>query len=173
MKRIFCLALVLLFFSACSVQEKISPMIFIERIINSNDKISADTENSFTENNRYVCFIKYSDKTDMVYQIETDEQGNATKISLTCTQTDKADDFIDCALATVSVYSPDDKTDEVSDALFNGYKLSDECLYFETQWHLYSAVISKNGLFFSVQSKKLIPPSKVEFSLKQNDIIEY
>lgn len=173
MKRVLSLLFILLLLGACSVQEKVSPMIFMERIIKSDSNINADIDNAFYEKNNYICYAKYADKTDVVFETEADEHGNATKISLACIQTDKVDDFVNCSVNIVKTYAPDDSAQDVINNLFADRKFSDKCLYHETQWYLYSAVISEKGLFFSVENKKLNPTSKVEFSLKQNDIVEY
>lgn len=173
MKRIVALLLVFLTLTACSVQEKMSPMIFIERIGQTDKKLIIDTENLFFENKNLVCYAVYAQKTKLVFEISTDEHGNSDKISLACIQTDKAPDFILCAKSVFSVCSPDDDSDAVFKELFGSKELSDECRYYETQWHSYAAVLSENGLFFSIENKKLVPQSEVEFSLKQNDIVEY
>lgn len=161
------------FLTACSVQEKVSPDIFIERLSERNENFVFDTENCFVEDKKYVFFAKYDIVIDTVFEITTDEQENAEKISLACVQTDKAESFISCTKKVIETYSPDDNADEIITALFDNTKLDEKNRYFETQWHSYSAALSKNGLFFSVKNKKLIEESSVEFSLKENDIVEY
>lgn len=173
MKKIACLVLVFLALTACSVQEKMSPWIFTERIQETDKSISIDTENSYYENGNFVCYASYKDNVRLVFEISTDEHGNSDKISLACTQTDKTDEFVLCAMNVVEAYAPDDSADEVIKNVFLKRELSGKCVYYDTQWHSYAAVLSENGLYFSAESKKLIPQSEVEFSLKQNDIVEY
>ena len=172
MKRIICAVAALVFLAACSVQENMSPQIFIERLQKNDSRFAVDTDNSFVDGG-FVYFVNYDNGLELVFEISTDEQGNSDKISLACIQTDKADEFIVCAEKTVEVYAPDDSADEVIKSLFSGRELNGEYVYYETLWHSYSAVLSENGLYFSALSKKLMPNSEVEFSLKQNDIVEY
>lgn len=171
MKRAVCILLSLLFLTACSVQEKFNPQIFIERIQKCNKNITV--ENTFYEDDVFVCFAVYNDNTDIVFEIETDEHENAKKISLACSQTDKADEFILCTNSIIDICAPDDDSGQVIKELFSERKLSNKFRYYETQWHSYSAVLSESGLYFSAESKKLVPQSEVEFSLKQNDIVVY
>ncbi len=173
MKKIFCLISVLLILGSCSVQEKVSPMIFMKRIIKTDNNLNADIDSSFVEDNNYICFAKYAEKTDVVFEIKTDEGGNVKKISLACTQADKTDDFIDCVSSVIKTYAPDDDIQSVLSSILLTKNTSDNFSYHETQWYLYSSAVTENGLYFSVENKKLIPQSEVEFSLKQNDIVEY
>lgn len=171
MKRAVCIFFSLLFLTACSVQEKVNPQIFIERIQKNNKNIAV--ENSFYEDAAFVCFAVYNGNTDIVFEIETDEQKNAKKISLACSQTDKADDFISCAECIIKTYAPDDDSGQVIKELFSQKEINGKFNYYETQWYSYSSVLSENGLYFSAEIKKLVPQTEVEFSLKQNDIVTY
>lgn len=173
MKKIACLMLAFFILTSCSVQEKMSPWIFTERIQKTDKNISIDTDNSYFENGDYVFYASYADDVKFIFEISTDEHGNSDKISLACTQTDKTDEFVLCAMRTIEAYAPDDSADEVMQNLFSNKEPNDKCIYYDTQWYSYAAVLSEKGLFFSVESKKLIPQSEVEFSLKQNDIVEY
>lgn len=166
-------AVLIVFLAACSVQEKVSPDIFVERLSAANDSFVFETESCFIDGNKAVFFAKYNNEIDTVFEITEDEQGNAEKISLACTQADKAELFISCVKNVIETYSPDDNSDEILTALFEKIINDGKNKYYETQWHSYSAVFSKEGLFFSVKNKKLIKESSVEFSLKENDIIEY
>lgn len=159
--------------TACSVQEKVSPDIFVERLSEESDAFVFDKDNSFIQNGSYIFFAKYENILEIVLKAETDTQGNVKKISLACTQTDKADKFISCIKSVIETYSPEDDSNEIILSLFKNKQPDDKNRYYETQWHSYSAVLSENGFFFSVKNKKLIEESSVEFSLKENDIIEY
>lgn len=174
MKKLTCIVLILflLILNACSVQETVSPQIFIQRLQKSDENFVFDIDNAFFEENNYICFAAYK-SIDIVFEIAADEQGNAKKINLACTRTDKIDSFISCVQSIIATCSPDDDAQTVISELFLVKESSDKCLYYDTQWHEYSAVLSENGLFFSVESKKFVPRSEVEYSLKQNDIVTY
>lgn len=173
MKRLVFLVVALLLLTACSVQETVSPQIYMDRIQKNDKNISFNSSDAFLENINYVCFVRYAQNADIMFEIAMNEQGSAKKINLACTQTDKIDLFVQCAQSAAETYAPDDDAQRVISELFKSREISDKCLYYDTQWHAYSAVLSENGLYFSVESKKLVPQSDVEMSLKQNDIVTY
>ncbi len=173
MKKVAVVILLMIFLSSCTVQKKMSPWIFIERVEKNDKNIAFDTGNSFYENEDFVCYATYADMSGFCVEILTDESGNSKKISLACMQTDKTDKFISFSKSVIETYSPDDSADEVIKSLFGNKKINNVFAYHSTQWYDYSAILSENGFYFSVASKKLMPQSEVEFSLKPNDIIEY
>lgn len=170
MKRIVVSVLLILSLSACSVQENMSPELFFGRFEKYDNNISVNS--SFYENDSFVCYTLYHNA-DIVFDIKTDNDKNSVKINLACTDTDKIKEFTDCAESVIRIYAPDDNVRDIIDNLFNPLKVNNEFRYFSTQWHTYAAVFSDSGLYFTVSSNKLMPESKVEYSLKQNDIIEY
>lgn len=169
-KTAILMIIICLLFNSCSVQENVNPQILIERIIKSDENVVV--HNSFYDEESFVCYVKHKNS-DFIFKFETDENENVKKINLACLDTDKVNDFIDFVQTVIGVYSPDDNRAEISENLFDERKMNDECLYYESQWHSYSAVLSEKGLYFSVSSKKLMPESEIEFSLKPNDIVEY
>ncbi len=172
MKRIISVIVMLLMLSSCSQQINLNPYIFFERLEKADKNLVAETENIFSQDGNYVCYAKYCDTVNTAFQLYTDDDGNVKKISLACNQADKADLFIECVKSVISVYS-DDETETVINSIFKEKKISNECLYYDTQWYSYSAILSEKGLFFSSESKKLSPQTEVELSLKPNDIVEY
>ncbi len=173
MKKVFVLLFLCLFLVSCSLQAEVTPEIFVERLSKFDKNMMFDEFVSFSHENLHTYFFSYSDSVFPVLEIRTDERGNAEKISISCTQTDKLDLFLKCVEVIVSVYSPDETASQIIDALYSEKNENEEFSYYETQWYLYSAVISENGLFFSTENKKLSPQSEVELSLKANDIVEY
>ena len=83
MKRIICAVAALVFLAACSVQENMSPQIFIERLQKNDSRFAVDTDNSFVDGG-FVYFVNYDNGLELVFEISTDEQGNSDKISLAC-----------------------------------------------------------------------------------------
>lgn len=170
MRRITVLLITVLLLTACSVQERMSPEIFVERLAANDKKFSVET--FFAAADDFLCFGKYDDAS-VVIKISSDKEKNAKKITLSCIQTNKTESFISCAENLISIYSPNDNSSEVINNLFESKDLNDKCVYYDTQWYKYSKIFSKQGLYFSVESKKLSPQNDVELSLKQNDITEY
>lgn len=170
MKKIIISVILMLSLAACSVQENMSSELFFERFQKYDNNISINS--SFYQEESYVCFSLYHNA-EIIFEIKTDSNNNAVKINLACSETDKINEFTDCAESVIRIYSPNDTSQDIIENLFYPEKVNNEFRYFNTQWHTYSAVVSDNGLFFSVSNKKLMPENKVEFSLKQNDIVEY
>ncbi len=173
MRKICFVFAVLFFISSCSAQEKVSPEIFVERLCAADENAKPDAELFFIDGEVYTYYISYAQTLNLVVEMNTDTQGNVKKINLACSETDKADMFIQCVKSVICVYSPDEDADKILNEIFPAENRDSTFLYCETQWYMYSAVVSENGLFFSTENKKVSPQSEVEFSLKPNDIVEY
>lgn len=106
-------------------------------------------------------------------ETRADGQGNTEKINLACSCTDKIDLFAQCVRSIISVYAPDEDSGKIINGLFADKQLNSGILYYETKWYSYSARLSDDCLYFSVENRKLSPRNEVALSLKQNDIIEY
>lgn len=173
MKRIIAIFFALFLLASCSLQEAVSPEIFTQRLCKADENIVPDDRLCFYSENVYTFYFSYADCLKSVAEIHIDEQGNAKKINLACSRTDKIDLFIQCVKSFISVYSPTENSEEIITALFEKKTLDSKFSFYETQWYIYSVVLSENGLYFSTESKKLSPQSEVELSLKSNDIVEY
>jgi hypothetical protein len=147
-----------------------SPELFFKRFEKYDSNLSIS--NSFYENNSFICYSLYHNA-EIIFDISTDGKNNSIKINLACTDTDKVNEFVDCCESVIRIYSPDDNVQDIIDNLFEYKKINNEFRYYDTRWHTYSSTLSDNGMYFSVSNKKLMPESEVEFSLKQNDIVEY
>ena len=173
MKKIAFIIALAMFLSSCTVQEKMSPWIFIERVNKNDNNIIFDVNDSFYSNESFVCYASYNGKKGFCVEIPVDENGNSEKISLACADSDKTDEFVLFSKCIINTYSPDDSVDDVLNHLFENIEINNEFIHYETQWYDYSATFSEHGLYFSVESRKISPRSEVEFSLKPNDIVEY
>ncbi len=173
MRKIAVVFGMLFLLASCSVQEKVSPEIICERLCAADENISFDGDFSFAKDGVYTCYITYSKSLVLVAEMNTDGQGNVKKINLACDKTDKADLFEYCVRSMIEVYSPDENSDEISDAIFREKESDGKFCYHETQWYRYSAVRSENGLFFSTENLKLSPRGEEKLSLRTNDVVEY
>lgn len=172
MKRIILsvISLSFIFFSACSVQETMSPQIFINRLSKINQELDFESAEHFMDGNKFCFFIKNKNSTNFLIEITVNENGHSEKISVACSNADKIGDFINCVESVIKTYAPDDDISEIISKLnINRNKL----VYQESQWHSYSALINENGIYFSISNKKLIPSSKAELSLKPNDRVDF
>lgn len=164
---LFILAAALIALPACSVQENTSPELFIERLKKNNENLIFESDSAFWEDNAWFCFAEDNNGTKFSFEIQTDENGNAKKISLACIQTDKAEEFFSAVKSIIKTYAPEDDAEQAAQALIaekSGFS------YFETQWHRYAFAKSESELYFSAESAKLVPQSDVPLSLKPNDI---
>ena len=172
-KAVFSLSvLLMMLLAACSVQEKMSPRIFLDRLFDSG-VVLPETAEIFNESGNCVCFASDEQGTEYALEIKTDESGNVKRISAACTMQEAQEKFIRLARSIINAYSPEDSADEVTKALFKSGEINGNCLYYETQWHSYSVCASDDGVFFAVESKKLAETTAVELSLKPNDKSEY
>lgn len=170
-KRIWVFSLLILcLLSACSVQETMSPEIFIERLEVDCSGLDYKNAESFYESDKYVCFIKNESGIEFMFEITPDERGNAQKISLACSKTDKTADFISVAESIIRTYAPEDDSKEIVSSIFSDGKVPNEFSYFDTQWHYYTCAASDSAFYFSAESKKLAPEKDAEMTLKPNDI---
>lgn len=151
--------------NSCSVQDKMNPLIFIEKFSEiSGYSIKIDTP-VYTDNN---CIFFFTDENNNEYVCEllTDKAKNIKKICLASDNANKAESFIKFSEMTINIFSPDDESSFIISKLFkNNFD------YTDSQWYSYSSVISEKGMFFSIISKKLLTESDAELTLKQNDII--
>ena len=161
----------MLLLQACSVQEKMSPQIFFDRLSKINTRLVFDTSEQFFEGNEFICFV--SDDADNAYafQVSVTDSGDCEKISLAAEKGDE-NAFKECVKSVIGVYAPDDDAEEVVLSLFNSNS-NQKFQYYETQWHSYSFARENECRYFSVSSKKLMPESKVELSLKANDKADF
>lgn len=173
MKRIFAVFVALFMLVSCSLQEKVNSEILTERLCETDKNILPDPELCFRQGDRSTFYFTYAESLFFVAELYSDGQGNVKKINLACDNTDKIDLFVQCVKSFEDVYVPDENSDEINAALFKEKKFSGKFSFYETQWYLYSAVLSENGLYFSIENKKLSPQTEVELSLKPNDIVEY
>ena len=173
MKRITLLILLFVFLTSCSAQEKVNINLLTERLCKYDESFIINDSLSFSQNNSETVFFSYGGDNDFVMETRKDGQGNTEKINLACTCTDKIDLFTQCVKSVISVYAPDEDCGKIINELFAEKQLDIGMLYYETKWYSYSVRLSADCLYFSVENRKLSPPSEAALSLKQNDIIEY
>lgn len=158
---------IILLFSSCTVQEEVSPELFISRFAETYPDFSVETDGMFYENEKSVLFANDASGCRFVVELTADEQGRVRKISLACVDADMAENMFSFAKDIVSVYAPHENAQSVAEKL-NGEK---SFSYYETQWYYYSFSSTEAGLFFSVENKKLSPVKDVGLTLKENDIV--
>lgn len=167
MKKIFYafFPLVMLVLSSCSVQEKMNPHIFIQRLKDNYAEINIVNDEILFETENYFCFLIDKSNNKYVLQFETDSDGSIKKICLVAKKAVKTDNFNFVMESIIKTYSPSEDSNKIIDSLF-----IDDRNYFNTQWYRYSSLITEGNLFFSVENMKISTNTDAELSLKSNDI---
>lgn len=147
--------------SSCSMQEKMNPEIFIERLIRNSE---ITIKNEFFENEKYVCYFSDKSNCNFIIRIDSDSGRNAKKICLACTETSKTENFKSMTETVIKTFAPNEKIDEILSSLF-----SEEWNYYNSQWYRYSSAVSEKGLYFSIESVKLSTQTDAEMTLKPNN----
>lgn len=175
MKRRLCFLLLpfVILFSSCSVQENMSPAIFLNRLSKQTDVFDFENSEQFIDDNKYICFVNDNTGKEHVFELSLTETGDINKISLACIKTDKAENFISYIRQIIFVYAPEENENEIINSITENGKITDKIKYYETQWHSWCSYADKNGFYFSVTNKKLVEQTTVEFSLKPNDKIDF
>lgn len=139
--------------------------IFSERFLNTvGEEITAGE--ILYDSGRDIMFFADKNGTEYVMEFRADEQGNIKKICLACTDADKTDMMKYFFEKVMGVYAPGENSADIIPFLFNN-----EWDYHSTRWYDYSSALSDEGVFVSVENRKLSTPSDAELTLKQNDII--
>lgn len=170
MKKIIILLMLFVFImTACSVQEKMSPEIFFERLSGKSDEYLFDDKELFYEDIKCVCFIKDIYGSELVYEFALNDKKDIYKISFACNEADKAEKIIVYIKDIITVYAPQENADEVVRSLTENGKPDKGFSYYETQWYSWAVYSDENGVFFSVTNNKVVEKTTAEYSLKPND----
>ena len=168
--RKFCVLLfMMIFLCGCSIQEKMNPDLFFERLSLITDDFDYENADMIYDKNNCICYIKDLNSTEYVFEFCINEFCEINKISFACNNTDKAENYIKYIKDIISVYSPKENSNEIMNEITENGKIKPSYTYYESQWYYWSSYNDKNGLYFSVINKKLSEPVTVLYSLKPND----
>lgn len=166
MKKILSLIFIfLLLLSSCTVQEAVSPDLFVSRFAESFPDFNIKSEGMFYEGNRSVLFLNDESGNRFAVEMTADSLERVQKISLACADADKVKELLSFAEKVISVYAPDENSDSVMNALSNGKYFS----YHETLWYGYAFSKTESGLFFSVENRHFAPEKVTHLTLKENE----
>lgn len=172
MKKIFCLlpALLLLLFSACSVQQEITPELFIRKLNKSLKEPLFDAENGFCYDNTFYCFSSGTGP-EYVISMLSDESLRVYHIGLTSPHTEKKEDFLSLVRSIISEYAPDEDCEAVISALTCGENGIPS--YHDSTHYSYSFISTDKGLSWSVSNNIIKEKEIPELTIKENDLKEY
>ena len=156
---------VLFLLSACSVQERVSADIFLERLAAEYESLPCET---FAMGNETFCFLSSSDKKQEVLLIAAcDENGNVYKITLISDSSNHAD-LIEKSQTAFSVYT---LNVDFSEFFKSDYIIKSKTGFYdyETENYLlnFSCINGKESV--SIQNIKLSVVKMNELTLKPND----
>ena len=166
---LFCMA----FLSSCTVQDKMSPEIFIDRLSARSEIFNCESAEFLYDDTDCVCFTDDIYGTEYVFNFGISDKGYINKISFACNEKDKAENYILCLKDVIAVYSPDESSENVINELTTNGKMKEGFSYYTTQWYLWSSYADDNGLFVSVTNKKIKETETAELSLKPNDKVSF
>ncbi len=161
MKKIFIVFLAVIFLASCSVQERMSADLFIERLTKNCEDIFI--KKIMYHNETVKICINDSKSKEYFIELDCDTYGNIYGISLI--GDDEFGDFVILTKHIMKTYSPDISIESVTDKLF-----IDNFNFVETQWYYISSAKKDEILFFSIENKKLTASKTTDLTLKNNDI---
>lgn len=171
---VFLLLTALLLLNACTVQENMNADIFAERFCNRSGCV-AGHEGIVFSGNKALCFVQSENGTQLLLGARIQESGEATSVSVSTDFTFASDvskartDFVEACENAVAVFAAGDYPDYASvfSALAGGDTLpEDHTAYHDTQWYRYALIVTADSGYFSVESKRAVPDTGVEFSLR-------
>ena len=169
------LLLALTLLSACTVQDTMNPEIFARRLCKrENFTVTNETDMIF-DGEKALCFAQSQAGTQVLFGLITRESGEITSVSACVDfsagkqKKTAADDFIIACGECIAVFAPDDAQN--SEDIYSALSLTDtlpeeKTAYHDTQWYRYTLIVTGTGAYFSVESKRAVPDSAVEYSLR-------
>ena len=158
---------VMLLFSACTVQEAVSPDLFISRFADEFPDYQLETDGAFYEGDTCVLFANDVSGNRFAVEMTADSQGRLKKISLACADADKAEDLFSFARDIISVYAPGENADSILQSLDDGNYFS----YHETLWYSYAFSKTGSGLFLGIGNKHYASVSEPRLTLRENESV--
>jgi len=164
MKRIFALIILIFMLTSCTVQPEMSPELFVERLLEGNETLTADKENSFYSGEEFICFISNNGKENYVLKVSSDERSNANKICLVSDNIKNKQSFVSVAKSIIKVFACEDESEKILTALFS--ENAENFRFYETHRFSYSAYSDSDYAFFSAENKTLSQQDEIGLTLK-------
>ena len=155
----------LMIITSCTKQEKVNPLVFIDRLTYNYPEFTVNENDFYRESNNYICFMRDKNNSEFLIKIYTDSDKNIKKICLACGSAEKTDSFKFVSEAIIKTYAPQEDTELIIKSVFKN-----ERDYYNSQWYRYTSSVFEGTLFFSVENMKLSTESDAELTLKENDI---
>lgn len=167
--RKFCVVLIILsliFFNACSLQEKVTPMIIVQRLCENTEDLIFDYESSYYDGSLFIIFAEY--KNDKItLKMQSTKDNVISKISLYTDKNNQINELLDIL---ISVYSPNENSEKIINELIIN---NDLMQYSFGKEYTYSLFTSENGVYFEIFNNNLYCFIIPELTLKPNDKSEF
>lgn len=157
----------ILLLSGCSVQERVSPLILVNRLTKQSNEIICDPQHTYFDGNTFICFIEYGSIKNIIIKMHTTEENSVKKISVYSTADNQIFELIKLL---ISIYSPKEDSENISEEL---RKNTDSFRYFNGKEYTYSLFTSDKSIYFEVFNNNLSEYTIPELTLKANDRIDY
>lgn len=162
--KIIPIIILLLFLSACSVQEKVSPEIFKSRIEKNYPEFVFENDGYYLNDCFYV-FACYNNN-DIAFKIGISENYIANKISLSFEKNESLKEISEIIRPVIEVFSPNEDGEIIIDELIN----TEEGFYYSYgKEYSYSLAVNEKNIYFEVFNNRLSNYTIPELTLKQND----
>ena len=159
--------LLILLLPSCTVQERVSPLIFIDRLNEISDDFNFISENSYYDDNVFISFLDFKDLKSIAIKMQLSDDNSIIKISLITINNSRAFELIKLLIET---YSPE----EDSNVIFNELTGIEKGFYYSFgNEYTYSVFKSDKDIYFEVFINSQSDYSVPDLTLKPNDKIEF
>ena len=154
----------LVILSSCSVQEKASPEIVVERLKAGYTEFVFENDGFYSDGNYYI-FFNFKNTTALI-KMETDKNNSVARISVSFDSDDNNDVVFDLIEPLITVYSLKEDCTEIIKSLSCE---KDGFSYAYGHEHIYSLVRNGKNIYFEIINNCLLQYSAPTLTLKQND----
>ncbi len=159
--------LLILLLSSCTVQERVSPPIFVGRLNEISKDFNYISENSYYDENFFISFFNYKDLKNIVIKMQLSDDNSIIKISLITNNNSSAFELIKLLIET---YSPEEDSTVILNELTE--KEKGYCYSFGNEY-TYSVFKSDKEIYFEIFINSESDYSVPDLTLKANDKIEF
>ena len=158
---------IILILSGCSVQERVSPLILIDRLTEQSSEIIFDPQYSYFEGNSFIGFINYKNINNVVIKIHTADGNSVKKISVYSSADNKVFELIKLL---IDIYSPKEDCENILKELTDN---TESFRYSFGKEYSYSLAVTDDSIYFEAFNNNLSEFTIPDLTLKANDRINY
>lgn len=170
-KRFIAVLLLCLLLGGCTAQHEMNAEMFLSRLCKSKEYSYDELGGTPQKDGKAYAFVTNSKGARFAYGFDCDADGEVTKIGFN-TERRNAEGFLAAIADCCNIFAPDDADSfalmKESLGLSRGLpKTATE--YYSSSWYLYSLVVTDATAYFAVESKRSLPDSSAEYTLRVNE----